>query len=205
MGFFDFFKKKNKFAKLTREEVVESIVELERQEQLLEAELDAKDAEIAALKEKGRTETNQQRRILYAKKIQYLSKETNAIVQRIMFNMYNTSLLERLKVAVDDKNFFMNSQNQSLNALLADQRALAEFLNGALDTRVKAEEMFTSADETFNMIQSEYTPKEEIYGVDETEDDILASFERQQEADTFADASIDPGVAESARDANASI
>ena len=202
MGFFDIFKKKNSFNKLTREQVVESIVELERQEQQLEAELDAKDAEIAALKEKGRTETNQQRRILYAKKIQYLTKESSAIVQRIMFNMYNTSLLEKLKVAVDDKNFFMNSQNQSLNAMLSDQRALAEFLNGALETRVKAEDMFTSADETFNMIQSEYTPKEEIYGLDETEDDILASFERQQEADTFADATMAPAAAASTKNAD---
>jgi len=200
MGFFDIFKKKNNFNKLTREQVVESIVELERQEQQLEAELDAKDAEIAALKEKGRTETNQQRRILYAKKIQYLTKESSAIVQRIMFNMYNTSLLEKLKVAVDDKNFFMNSQNQSLNAMLADQRALAEFLNGALNTRVKAEEMFTSADETFNMIQSEYSPKEEIYGLDDTEDDILASFERQQEADTFADATAAPAATAPTKD-----
>jgi hypothetical protein len=202
MGFLDIFKKKNSFNKLTREQVVESIVELERQEQQLEAELDAKDAEIAALKEKGRTETNQQRRILYAKKIQYLTKESSAIVQRIMFNMYNTSLLERLKVAVDDKNFFMNSQNQSLNAMLGDQRALAEFLNGALQTRVKAEDMFTSADETFNMIQSEYTPKEEIYGLDETEDDILASFECQQEADTFADATMAPAAAATTKNAD---
>lgn len=202
MGFFDIFKKKNNFNKLTREQVVESIVELERQEQQLEAELDAKDAEIAALKEKGRTETNQQRRILYAKKIQYLTKESSAIVQRIMFNMYNTSLLEKLKVAVDDKNFFMNSQNQSLNAMLGDQRALAEFLNGALETRVKAEDMFTSADETFNMIQSEYSPKEEIYGLDETEDDILASFERQQEANTFADASMAPAAAATTKNAD---
>lgn len=187
MGFFDFlFKKKNKFDKLTRDEVVNSIIELERQEESLEHELDAKEKEIAMLKEKGRTEGNHQRKVLYAKKIQYLTQETNAIVQRIMYTMYNVSLLQKLKVAVDDKNFFLGSQNQSLTSLLADQRALAGFLNDALQTRVKAEDIFTSADETFNMIQSEYTPSEAIYGVSESEEEMLAIFEEGAQADAAA-------------------
>lgn len=187
MGFFDFlFKKKNKFNKLTREEVVNSIIELERQEENLEHELEAKEKEIAMLKEKGRSEANHQRKVLYAKKIQYLTQETNAVVQRIMYTMYNVSLLQKLKVAVDDKNFFLGSQNQSLTALLADQRALAGFLNDALQTRVKAEDIFTSADETFNMIQGEYTPNETIYGVNQNEEEMLAIFEEGAEAEAAA-------------------
>jgi len=183
MGFFkNMFDKvfnKNGFNKLTREEVVNSIVELNKQESDMEKEILEIDDQVSKLMEKGRTEKSHDMRILYAKKINFLKEEKESKIQRIMFIMYNVSLLNKLKNAVDEKEFFMNNQSQSLNQLLSDQKALAQFLNGALNTRVRAEDVMTSADQTFADIKNLYEKNDTIYGVGEKEDNLLAMFEEE--------------------------
>lgn len=186
MGFFDFFKKKNKFDALTREDVVNAIIDLERQEKELEDGIERKENEIAALMEKGRTESSHDKKVFLAKKIGFLKQEKEADMQRVIYVMYNVSLLHKLKTTIDDNAFFNANQGCSINSLLADQKGLAAFLNRALNTRVRAEDVLTNADETFREIQGLYEPNSQIYGVSESEDALLAVFEDAQAADLGA-------------------
>ncbi len=172
---------KSKFQKLTREEVVDSICKLEKESADLEAGLDEKQKKIDALMQKGRTETVRDVKLLWAKRVNALKAERAQDVQRIMYLMYNIQMLQKLKRAIDDNQFFAKTPKQSLGGLLGDQKGLARFLNQALNTRVSAEKVLTDADETFRSIEEAYEPSSEIYGVGQDDDALLAMFETEEQ------------------------
>jgi hypothetical protein len=174
---------KNKFNKLKREEVVDAIYELEKQEQALEDGILEKQEEIDFLLAKGKKEKSEELRLLYAKKINHLKQEIQNNVSKSYYLLYNIKLLNRLKEAIDDKQFFVATSKIPLNALLKDQHGLAKFLNQALNTKITSEEMLTTADETFNEIQSAYEPNKEIYGVSKSDDELLAVFDSASDED----------------------
>lgn len=171
---------RSKFDKLTREEVVDAICKLEKESQKIEEELVEKQKKIDELMAKGRTETNREIKLFYAKKINALKAEREESVKRAMYIMYNVRLLNKLKNAIDDNQFFKNSSKMSLGGLLADQKGLAKFLNKTLNTRIAAEDVLTAADETFNMVEEAYESNEGIYGMNEQDDQLLAMFETEE-------------------------
>ena len=160
---------KTKYDKLKRDEVVDAIYQLEKQE------------EIDFLLTKGKKEKSEELKLLYAKKINHLKQELQNDISKGSYLLYNISLLKRLKEAIDDKQFFKTTTKVSLGALLKDQNGLAKFLNQALNTKVAAEDVLTSADETFNEIQGAYEPNKDIYGVTKSDDELLAVFETQED------------------------
>ena len=168
---------KGKYDRIKREEVVDAIVKLQSEEAQVEERVRDARAQIEALMAQGREEKDMQMRLFLAKKINYLKEEQKQNMQRATYLLYNVHLLNRLKSAIDDKQFFSNSMGAPLNSLLADQRALAQFLNKALNTRVAAENVLTEADETFNDVLSAYEENEKIYGVNKSDDELLAVFE----------------------------
>lgn len=168
---------KGKYDRIKREEVVDAIVKLQSEEAQVEERVRDARAQIEALMAQGREEKDMQMRLFLAKKINYLKEEQKQNMQRATYLLYNVQLLNRLKSAIDDKQFFSNSMGAPLNSLLADQRALAQFLNKALNTRVAAENVLTEADETFNDVLSVYEENEKIYGVNKSDDELLAVFE----------------------------
>ena len=168
---------KGKYDRIKREEVVDAIVKLQSEEAQVEERVRDARAQIEALMAQGREEKDMQMRLFLAKKINYLKEEQKQNMQRATYLLYNVQLLNRLKSAIVDKQFFSNSMGAPLNSLLADQRALAQFLNKALNTRVAAENVLTEADETFNDVLSAYEENEKIYGVNKSDDELLAVFE----------------------------
>lgn len=168
---------KGKYDRIKREEVVDAIVKLQSEEAQVEERVRDARAQIEALMAQGREEKDMQMRLFLAKKINYLKEEQKQNMQRATYLLYNVQLLNRLKSAIDDKQFFSNSMGAPLNSLLADQRALAQFLNKALNTRVAAENVLTEADETFSDVLSAYEENEKIYGVNKSDDELLAVFE----------------------------
>lgn len=171
---------KSKYDKLTREEVVAAICELEQQLHNIEEELVDKKKQISELMIKGKAETDKDVKLFYAKKINALKAERSQSVQRAMYLMYNIQLLNKLKGAIDDNKFFKNTAKTSLGNLLADQKGLARFLNKALNTRVAAEDVLTSADELFNDVESAYERSDSIYGMSSDDDALLAMFETEE-------------------------
>ena len=171
---------KSKYDKLTREEVVDAICKLEKDLKNIEDGLIEKQKQIDDLILKGKKETNKEIKLFYAKRINSLKAEREQSVQRAMYLMYNIQLLNKLKSAIDDNQFFKNSAKVSLGNLLADQKGLAKFLNKTLNTRVRAEDVLTSADETFRNVEEVYEKNETIYGMSCDDDALLAMFETEE-------------------------
>ena len=171
--------KRNKFKNLKREDLVNSICELERQERTAEAEVYQKIKEIDALVEKGKKEKSKDLQLFYAKKIAHLNEEKQTCMERGMYLLYNIRLMNKLKDAFDSNTFFKTQTKVPLSELLADQKKLAKFLNKALETRISAEDVLTSADELFTEVQSAYEVNEPIYGIGQNEDEILSMFEKE--------------------------
>ena len=86
----------------------------------------------------------------------------------------------KLKAAIDDNQFFKNTSKVSLGNLLSDQKGLAKFLNKTLNTRVAAEDVLTSADETFKAVEDAYEKNGTIYGMNDQDDALLAMFETEE-------------------------
>lgn len=186
---------KNKYDKLSREDVVQAICKLESEEKEIEDGLAAKQKQIDDLMAKGRVEKSREVKLFYAKKINALKAEREQNVQRAMYLMYNVQLLQKLKNSIDDNQFFKNTSKASLGNLLADQKGLAKFLNKTLGTRVAAEDVLTSADETFRAVEDAYEKNESIYGMNSDDDAMLAMFETEEqvgaEQDMFSEKTND--------------
>lgn len=174
---------KSKYDKLTREDVVKAICQLEQESKDIEDSLISKQKEIDELMLKGKAEKSKDVKILWAKKINQLKADREQSAQRSMYLMYNIRLLHKLKTAIDDKQFFGHTSSVSLGNLLADQKGLAKFLNKTLGTRIKAEDVLTSADETFKAIEDTYEKNDTIYGMNSNDDELLAMFETQEQVD----------------------
>jgi hypothetical protein len=169
----------NKFNKLKREDVVTAIVDLEGRETDIEKRMDEFKANVDAYTAKAKAETDRTRKVFLVKKINNLRAENENNVQRAMMLMYNIQLLNKLKDAIDDKNFVANVGNVPLNKLLGNQKELAQFLNKALNNKIKMEDIMTNADETFAEVAMGYEPNKAIYGVSNADDALLASFEAE--------------------------
>lgn len=172
---------KSKYDKLTREEVVTAICDLEQQSKEIEDGLMQKQAQVDDLMKKGKSEKSKDMQLFYAKKINMLKSEREQDIQRAMYLMYNIQLLNKLKAAIDDNKFFKNTQKASLGNLLKDQKGLAKFLNGALGTKVAAEEVLTSADETFRTVEEAYEKNRTIYGMNQDDNALLSMFEEEEQ------------------------
>ena len=169
--------KRDKFKNLKREDVVNAICELEKQEAEIERGIVEKSKQIEAYMQKGRQEKSPELKLFYVKKISHLQEEKKEDINRGMYLLYNSRLMNKLKNAIDDNSFYINAGKVSLNNLLSDQKNLAKFLNKALNTKVMAEDVLTEADETFNEIKGLYEENDKIYGVNSSDDDILALME----------------------------
>ena len=179
MGLLSFLR----FRKLKREDVVESIVKLEKQQQEIEDGIVDKEAHIQELLAKGKKEKSQEIRLMYAKQINYLKEQKTRDAKRGMYLTYNINMMNKLKDAMEDKEFFTTSSKIQLNKLLGDQKGLAQYLNKALKIRIKEEDVLTNADETFNEVASMYEDNETIYGAGKSDDQLLAVFEESDAAD----------------------
>lgn len=172
---------KSKHDKMKREDVVDAICKLEKESANIDEEIMSCQGKIDELKKKGAKEKSHEMKIFYAKKINNLNAERQQNIQRAMYLMYNIQLLNKLKRAIDDNQFFAKTNKMNLGALLADQKGLAKFLNKALNTRVNSEEVLTQADETFKMVEQAYEKNESIYGINKEDDELLAMFENEEQ------------------------
>jgi len=173
MGFFF----NNKFKKLKREDVVNSICELENQLSDIETGIASREKVVRELMQKGRRETSRELKLFHAKRIVHLREEKENLSKRGMYILYNVRLLNRLKDSIDEKEFIKITGKIGLSDLLGDQKGLAKFLNQTLKTKVRQEEVLTNADDLFNEVKAGYTENAAIYGANVNDDNLLAVFE----------------------------
>lgn len=169
--------KRNKFKKLKRDDVVNSIVSLNEQLNQIENNLRTSEQLIKQLILKGQKEPSREIKLFHAKRIIQLQDEKVEISKRGMYLLYNIRLLTKLKDAIDSQEFINVSTKASLTDLLSDQKNLALFLNRALKTKVQQEEILTSADTVFEEISTSYQENTDIYSSSNDDESLLELFE----------------------------
>ena len=193
---FNWFKK-DKYSKLTREEVTDAIFELEKELKTLEDSILSSAKEISVMMQRGAQEKDRSTKLFIAKKINMMKSDREQNEKRAMYLMYNIQMLGKLRQAIDDNKFFGDKAKGSLNSLLADQQGLAQFLNQALQTKVAAENVLTDADETFKEVAGLYEENATIYGKSDADDELLSMFETQE---SMADGEINATATEEAKE-----
>ena len=184
---------RNKFKKLKREEVVDAIIELTKQQEDLENGVLTKSEEVDKLMERGKKEKNRDIKLLCAKKVTSLREEIKRDTNRAAYLLYNIKLMEKLKAAIDDNQFVNNTTKLPLNKLLGDQKALSAFLQDAIQNLTSAEEALVSADQMFDTYeQSANADTSPIYSANKSDDELLAMFEMQDQLDSEAEIDADP-------------
>ena len=184
---------RNKFKKLKREEVVDAIIELTKQQEDLENGVLTKSEEVDKLMERGKKEKNRDIKLLCAKKVTSLREEIKRDTNRAAYLLYNIKLMEKLKAAIDDNQFVNNTTKLPRNKLLGDQKALSAFLQDAIQNRTSAEEALVSADQMFDTYeQSANADTSPIYSANKSDDELLAMFEMQDQLDSEAEIDADP-------------
>lgn len=191
---------RNKFKKLKREEVVDAIITLTKQQEDLEKGILTKSDDVNTLMERGRKEKNRDIKLLCAKKVNSLQEEIKRDSKRAAFLLYNVKMLEKLKAAIDDNQFVENTSKLPLNKLLGDQKALAQFLQDSIQNRTTAENTLLDADQMFESYEkAAEADASPIYSANRSDDELLAMFELQEQLDS--EANVDSDIAS---DANAS-
>ncbi|MDE7464482.1 MAG: hypothetical protein K2M48_05580 [Clostridiales bacterium] len=183
---------RNKFKKLKREDVVDAIIQLSKQQEDLESGILAKADESEKLLERGRREKNRDIKLLCAKKYNSLQDEIKRDSKRAAFLLYNVKMLEKLKGAIDDNNFVENTTKLPLNKLLSDQKALAQFLESAVRNKTEAENSLVDADRLFESYEEAADDMSSpIYSANKSDDELLAMFEMQEQLDSESDIDAD--------------
>ncbi len=183
---------RNKFKKLKREDVVEAIIELSKQQEDLESGILSKSEEVEKLMERGRKEKNRDVKLLCAKKVNSLQDEIKRDAKRASFLIYNVKMLEKLKAAIDDNQFVQNTSKLPLNKLLGDQKALAQFLQSTIQNRTDAENTLVEADQLFDSYeQAADSDSSPIYSANKSDDELLAMFEMQDQLESESDIDAD--------------
>ena len=171
---------KNKFEKLTREEVIDTICSLERDEALAEESIALYTDKIKNMMDEGKNMKDILQRTLLVKKITLESEKRERAMRQAMYLLYNLRLSIRLKDAIDDKSLVDRLKSIRSIKYFKDQRALALFLNKALNTKIKEENVLTDADDTFKVIEEMFSSNKQIYGIaDINEDSLMAFFEEE--------------------------
>ena len=171
---------KSKYEKLTREDVNDAICKLDAENKKIEEELKSFEVQINEVTALAKKENVREIKLNYIKKISYIKRRRVALAKRSSYLLYNIELMERLKQAIDDNQMFTLSNGLSLNKLLADQKGLRKFLMKSLNIKQDSEKTLVESNETFDSVDDLYEESEEIYGKSESDDELLAAFEKEE-------------------------
>jgi len=93
-----------KLNKIKRSEVVDSIIELNKQVDELTGRVEDNNKQTDELFEKGKKSRDKDEKLYYAKRINTLKAENKQIYNRLMYLNANISMLNQLKHALDENN-----------------------------------------------------------------------------------------------------
>lgn len=184
---------KNKFEKIKRADIVESIIEVERKQNEEIASVEERNAEVARLKQQGVRIKDRDMRLALAKKINRLLLENKQSVARVQYLNANLSALNQLKSALDDRDFISNNTNMPLNLLLNDTKMLQKFLASVNTKKMAGESGLVGALEVFDEATEAYQGDELIYSANENDEKLLAMFEldeRNEDAAMFSNEAL---------------
>ena len=170
--------RRKKFEKIDREEIVDAICSLEKEEKLIEDEIKVVSEQIKTMIEEGQKLDTTYDKIFLVKKISNENDRRVRLIKRGMFVLYNIKLTNRLKDAIDDNIIVNKVKSLSSFDYLKNQKELAIYLNELLNTKTKTEDILTEADDAFVEVEKMFLENTKIYGItDLSEDKLMAIFE----------------------------
>lgn len=170
--------RKNKYQNINREEIVDAICTLEREEKIAEDEIKVLSEQIKTMIDEGQTLENSFDKMFLVKKISNINDRRVRLIKRAMFILYNIKLTNRLKDAIDDNLIVKKVKSLTSFDYLKNQKELAIYLNELLDTKMQTEDILTEADDAFVEIEKMFIENDRIYGIsDLSEDKLMAIFE----------------------------
>lgn len=170
--------RRKKFEKIDREEIVDAICSLEKEEKLIEDEIKVVSEQIKTMIDEGQKLDTTYDKIFLVKKISNENDRRVRLIKRGMFVLYNIKLTNRLKDAIDDNIIVNKVKSLSSFDYLKNQKELAIYLNELLNTKTKTEDILTEADDAFVEVEKMFLENTKIYGVtDLSEDKLMAIFE----------------------------
>ena len=170
--------RRKKFEKIDREEIVDAICSLEKEEKLIEDEIKVVSEQIKTMIEEGQKLDTTYDKIFLVKKITNENDRRVRLIKRGMFVLYNIKLTNRLKDAIDDNIIVNKVKSLSSFDYLKNQKELAIYLNELLNTKTKTEDILTEADDAFVEVEKMFLENTKIYGItDLSEDKLMAIFE----------------------------
>ena len=167
----------NKFNKIKRSDVVDTIISLEKQQQDILEQIENRNKTCDEYMKKGKAEKDYNMRMYYAKKISTMKKENGLDTKRLQFIDSNILSMQQLKNALDDKEFIKNNSKMSLNQMLSKPAELRAFISKINNDKMKREEQVAENLTAFEEINEEYIENEKIYSADADAENILAMFE----------------------------
>ncbi|MBQ7307702.1 MAG: hypothetical protein IJW82_04150 [Clostridia bacterium] len=173
MGLFNRIKLK----KIKRSEVVDTIVELNKQQDILLSQKEENTKKIESLFNQGKNSTDKQEQLWCAKQINVLKKENKSTMSRLMYLSSNISMLNQLKSALDEKDFIKINKNMSLNKLFDKPQDLSAFLKKLNSEKMMHESKMAHALEAFDEAEATYEENEAIFGESQSDNELLAMFE----------------------------
>ncbi|MCI7401447.1 MAG: hypothetical protein MSH40_02050 [Christensenella sp.] len=170
--------RRKKFEKIDREEIVDAICSLEKEEKLIEDEIKVVSEQIKTMIDEGQKLDTTYDKIFLVKKITNENDRRVRLIKRGMFVLYNIKLTNRLKDAIDDNIIVNKVKSLSSFDYLKNQKELAIYLNELLNTKTKTEDILTEADDAFVEVEKMFLENTKIYGItDLSEDKLMAIFE----------------------------
>lgn len=166
-----------KLNKIKRSEVVDAIVELNKQQDALLSQKEENTKKIDSLFNQGKSARDKQEQLWCAKQINILKKENKSTMSRLMYLSSNISMLNQLKSALDEKDFIKINKNMTLNKLFDKPQDLSAFLKKLNSQKMFHEEKMASALDAFEEAESLYEENEKIFGESESDNELLAMFE----------------------------
>lgn len=170
---------KSKFEKISREDVNDAICKLDAENKAIDEKILSMQQQIEEVTLLAKKEKIREIKLNYIKKISYLKRSRVILAKRSSYILYNIELMERLKQSIDDNQLFTLTQGITLNKLLSDQKGLRKFLLKSLNTKQTAEKKLVEGNEVFDSVDDLYEESEEIYGKSESDDELLAAFEKE--------------------------
>ena len=178
------FRKKNIFDEITKDEIIDAICQLEREEGLIEEKISLHSNKINVLMEDGKKAEDRISKLFIVKKISNENELRDRSIKQGLYVLYNIKMANRLKDAFENNDLIKRVSGLKLLSCLHDQKELAIFLNKALDTKVLEEDVLTNADDMFVSISEMYNENLKIYGITSMqEDELLSLFEIKEEDD----------------------
>ena len=172
-----------KLNKIKRSEVVDAIVELNRQQDALLSHKEENTKKIDSLFEQGKNARDKDEQLWCAKQINVLKKDNKSTMSRLMYINSNISMLNQLKTALDEKDFIKVNKNMSLNKLFDKPQDLSNFLKKLNTEKMVHEDKMAQALTAFDDAEAAYEQNERIFGESQSDNELLAMFEYASAAD----------------------